>query len=84
MSIVGHNDAGKSTLSKLMCDFYKPTKENITLNGQDLVDVSIKEHSHSIGMVMPNPNQMISKAMIYDEVAIALHYISDIERDYLI
>lgn len=72
MSIVGRNGAGKSTLSKLICGFYKPTKGNILLNGKDLVDVSIKERSHSIGMVMQNPNQMISKAMIYDEVALAL------------
>ncbi|MBP3887671.1 MAG: ABC transporter ATP-binding protein [Cellulosilyticum sp.] len=72
ISIVGRNGAGKSTLSKLICGFYKPTKGSITLNGKDLVNVSIKERSNSIGIVMQNPNQMISKAMIYDEVALAL------------
>ena len=33
---------------------------------------SIKERSEKIGMVMQNPNQMISKTMIFDEVALGL------------
>lgn len=72
ISIVGRNGAGKSTLSKLICGFYKPTHGRILLHSKDLVHSSIKERSESIGMVMQNPNQMISKAMLYDEVALAL------------
>ena len=37
-----------------------------------MVDYSIKERSEKIGFVMQNPNQMISKTMIYDEVAFGL------------
>ena len=72
VSIVGRNGAGKSTLSKLICGFYKPTHGRILLHGKDLLESSIKERCKSIGMVMQNPNQMISKAMLYDEVALAL------------
>lgn len=72
ISIVGRNGAGKSTLSKLICGFYKPTSGRILLYGEDLLKRSIKERANSIGMVMQNPNQMLSKPMIYDEVALAL------------
>ena len=34
--------------------------------------LSIKERGEKIGLVMQNPNQMISKPMIYDEVALGL------------
>ncbi len=72
MSIVGKNGAGKSTLSSLICGFHRPTKGSILLNGQDLSDKSIKERGEVIGLVMQNPNQMISKPMIFDEVALGL------------
>lgn len=72
-SIVGKNGAGKSTLSKLICGFEKPTKGRILYSEQDMLDYSIKKRAEKIGMVMQNPNQMISKSMIYDEVALGLH-----------
>lgn len=72
MSIVGKNGAGKSTLSGLICGFMRPTKGEILLNGQDLSDKSIKERGEVIGLVMQNPNQMISKPMIFEEVALGL------------
>lgn len=72
ISIVGRNGAGKSTISKLISGFYKPTEGEILLNGKDMVDLSIKERSEKIGVVMQNPNAMISKSMIFDEVAFGL------------
>ena len=72
LSIVGHNGTGKSTLSKLICGFHKPTKGKLLLHGKDMDKLSIKERSECIGMVMQNPNQMLSKPMLYDEVAFAL------------
>ena len=72
VSIVGRNGAGKSTLSKLICGFETQDSGQIFLNGQDLQDVNIRRRAKHIGYVMQNPNQMISKTMIYDEVAMAL------------
>lgn len=72
VSIVGKNGAGKSTLSNLICGFYKPVRGSIYLNGEDIAPLSIKERGEKIGLVMQSPNQMISKPMIYDEVALGL------------
>lgn len=72
LSIVGKNGAGKSTLSNLICGFLTPDSGSITLHGEDLLPLSIKERGEKIGLVMQNPNQMISKPMIYDEVALGL------------
>ena len=72
VSIIGKNGAGKSTLSKLICGFYKPNKGRILFEGKDMIGDTIKERAYKIGMVMQNPNQMISKTMIFDEVAFGL------------
>ena len=72
VSIVGRNGAGKSTLAKLICGFEKPTAGKIFLEGKDLSGDTIKERAQRIGYVMQNPNQMISKPMIWDEVEMAL------------
>ena len=72
VSIVGKNGAGKSTMSKLICGFYKPTSGSILFKGRDISSDTIKERAEKIGYVMQNPNQMISKSMIFDEVAMGL------------
>ena len=72
VSIVGRNGAGKSTLSKLICGFETQDSGEIYLNGKDLKDENIRRRAKHIGYVMQNPNQMISKTMIYDDVAMAL------------
>lgn len=72
LSIVGKNGAGKSTLSNLICGFLTADSGSITLHGEDLLPWSIKERGEKLGLVMQNPNQMISKPMIYDEVALGL------------
>ena len=71
-SIVGKNGAGKSTLAKLLCGFEKQNKGIIRLKGKDITNDNIKERAKTIGYVMQNPNQMISKPMIFEEVALSL------------
>ena len=72
VSIVGRNGAGKSTLSKLICGFETPDAGEIFLNGKSLAEENIRHRAQHIGYVMQNPNQMISKTLIYDEVALGL------------
>ena len=72
VSIVGQNGAGKSTLSKVICGFEQQEKGKILFEGRDITGENIRKRAKYIGYVMQNPNQMISKNMIFDEVALAL------------
>ncbi|MHB8063334.1 MAG: ABC transporter ATP-binding protein [Ruminiclostridium sp.] len=72
ISIIGKNGAGKTSLSKLICGFEKAYTGSILLNGRNIEKDSITDRAEKIGVVMQNPNHMISKPMIYDEVALGL------------
>ena len=72
LAIVGRNGAGKSTFAKLICGFERQQTGSLVFDGSDLMELSIKERADHIGYVMQNPNQMISKTMIFDEVALGL------------
>ena len=72
MCIVGKNGAGKSTFSKVICGFEQPQQGVLYLKGEDIAPLTIKERADHIGYVMQNPNQMISKNMIAEEVGLAL------------
>ena len=74
LSLIGKNGAGKSTLSKLLCGFEKEDTGRILYQGMDIKDKTIKERAEIIGVVLQNPNQMISKPMIYDEIALGLRF----------
>ena len=71
-AIAGRNGAGKSTMCKLICGFENQQEGTILLNGTDAADLSIKERGEHVGYVMQNPNQMISKVFIKDEVGLGL------------
>ena len=72
LAIVGTNGAGKSTFSKVVCGFEHQQEGTLRFGGTDLMELSIKERADRIGYVMQNPNQMISKTLIFDEVALGL------------
>ena len=72
VSIVGTNGAGKSTLAKVICGFEPEDEGDIRFKGKSLKGQTIKERAAYISYVMQNPNQMICKPMIYDEVALGL------------
>ena len=44
IALVGHNGAGKSTLVKLILRLYDPSEGKITLNGDDIKDLRLKEY----------------------------------------
>ncbi|UPQ88136.1 ABC transporter ATP-binding protein [Vibrio sinaloensis] len=72
VSILGKNGSGKSTLTKLIMGVLEPDSGHITYQGKNLNSLSIFERSQHIGVVMQNPNHMISHHMIFDEVAFGL------------
>ena len=70
VALVGRNGVGKSTLSHLIAGFLNPNAGQITLDGEDLATWSVKERADKIGYILQDPNQMISKHLIFDEVAL--------------
>lgn len=42
VALVGRNGAGKSTIVKLLCKFYKPTSGEILLNGTNICEIDTK------------------------------------------
>lgn len=72
IAIVGKNGAGKSTMAKMLCGIIRPQKGEIHMGGTNCMKLSIKEIGTKIGYVMQNPNQMIVKDIISDEVRLAL------------
>ncbi|HAS6395095.1 TPA: ATP-binding cassette domain-containing protein [Vibrio vulnificus] len=72
VSILGKNGSGKSTITKLIMGVIEPDDGAMYLNRQDLSELTIFERSQKVGVVMQNPNHMISHHMIFDEVAFGL------------
>lgn len=54
--IVGLNGAGKTTFIKLLCKFYKPTEGKITINGNDIWDISNKKYYRALSAVFQDFN----------------------------
>jgi len=72
LSVVGKNGAGKSTAAKLIAGIVRPQKGTVKIKGQDYKTLSIREIGAMIGYVMQNPNQMLVKDMIKDEIGLAM------------
>ncbi len=74
IAIVGNNGAGKSTLLKAIAGIAKYQEGSIFYSEERIcIDKwSAKQRASAIGFVMQNPNHMITKNMIYDEVAFGL------------
>jgi energy-coupling factor transport system ATP-binding protein len=72
LAFIGKNGAGKSTMAKLICGIIRPSKGNIYVGDQNYLQLSMKEIGERIGYVMQNPNQMLVKDMIKDEVELAM------------
>jgi ATP-binding cassette, subfamily B, bacterial len=51
VALVGHTGAGKSTIAKLLARFYDPRSGRITIDGQDLRDVSQASLRRQLGIV---------------------------------
>ncbi|MBF8970875.1 DUF3744 domain-containing protein [Streptococcus sp. NLN76] len=68
VALVGKNGTGKSTLAQLLSG-YLPAQGQYFWQGQEVADQSLAERARQVGYVLQNPNQMISQAMIFDEVA---------------
>ena len=73
IAIIGKNGAGKSTVARLICGIGRPDKGAIYIDEKNYLSLTIKEIGEKIGYVMQNPNQMLIKDIIKDEVELALN-----------
>lgn len=72
VALVGQNGTGKTTLINLITGFLTPQSGQLKLGGRLLDLLSVKERAEKIGYVLQDPNQMISKTMVFEEVALGL------------
>ncbi|MDV7758325.1 ABC transporter ATP-binding protein [Liquorilactobacillus mali] len=72
ISLVGQNGTGKSTLSNLITGFLTPDSGKILFAGEDMADLSVKERSEKIGYILQDPNQMVSKTTVFEEISSGL------------
>lgn len=72
ISLVGQNGAGKSTLSNLITGFLTPNKGKMLFAGENMDQQSVKERAEKIGYILQDPNQMISKTTVFEEVSSGL------------
>lgn len=49
-----------------------PNSGKILFAGEDMTNLSVKERSEKIGYILQDPNQMISKATVFEEVSSGL------------
>jgi energy-coupling factor transport system ATP-binding protein len=72
VAFIGKNGAGKSTMAKLLCGICRPDAGTVYLKGKDYRSLTVREIGGVIGYVMQDPNQMLVKDTIRDEVELAL------------
>lgn len=65
IAVVGESGAGKSTLSRLLFRFYDVSKGRVTINGQDIRDVSQHSLRQAIGIV-PQDTVMFNDTLYYN------------------
>lgn len=82
ISIVGKNGAGKTTIARLMSGIIRPKSGEVRIKGENYNVLSIREIGRLIGYVMQNPNQMLVKDMIRDEIELALK-LNKFDQDYI-
>ncbi len=56
VALVGINGSGKSTIAKLLCGFYLPTKGDILVNGINTKTMNIKSYQQNIAVVFQDVN----------------------------
>ncbi|WP_127579804.1 ABC transporter ATP-binding protein [Paenibacillus koleovorans] len=55
IAIVGHTGSGKSSIMNLLLGFYEPTRGNITIDGQNIANISKQELRSHMGIVLQDP-----------------------------
>lgn len=74
VAIVGQNDAGKTTLVKMLNGLLKPSKGNILIDGKKTSQSSAAQIAKKVGYVFQNPGDQIFNQTVFQEIAYILRY----------
>jgi ATP-binding cassette subfamily B protein len=76
-ALVGPSGAGKTTIFSLLERFFDPTSGRITIDGQDLRDVSVRSLRENIALVTQDPQ--LFEGTIGDNIRLGRHDAGDAE-----
>ena len=68
IGLVGPNGSGKTTLLYLIANLYEPTSGEIYYNDKNISHISQYEYAKKIGFIFQNPENMIFKPTLKDEL----------------
>jgi energy-coupling factor transport system ATP-binding protein len=68
IGLIGPNGSGKTTLLYLLANLYQPTSGKINFNDQNLEEINSYDYAKKIGFIFQNPENMIFKSTIKDEI----------------
>lgn len=71
IGLVGPNGSGKTTLLYLLANLYQPTSGEIFYKNQRLEELNSYEYAKKVGFIFQNPENMIFKSTIKDEILYA-------------
>jgi len=71
IGLVGHNGCGKTTLLYLIAGLYNPSKGLVYYKGKNLLEIDFYEYAEKIGFIFQNPENMLFKNTIRDEILYA-------------
>ncbi|MFX1352660.1 MAG: ABC transporter ATP-binding protein [Promethearchaeota archaeon] len=71
VGLVGPNGSGKTTLLYLLANLYQPTSGEIIYKNQNLEEINPYEYAKKVGFIFQNPENMIFKSTIKDELLYA-------------
>lgn len=85
IGLVGPNGSGKTTLLYLLAGLYQPTQGEILYKTQNLEEIDQHEYLRNIGFIFQNPETMIFKTTIIDEILYApknFGMMGDVQNEY--
>ncbi len=77
VALIGHTGSGKTTLTSLVPRFYDATTGRITVDGQDVRDVTLTSLRSAIGVIAQDP--FLFSATVRENIAFGSAGISDAE-----
>ncbi len=87
IGLVGPNGSGKTTLLYLLAGLYEPVSGEILYKGQNIANLDQYEYAKKIGFIFQNPESMIFKSTIKDEILYAprnFEIEGQIENEYIV